>query len=369
MSFEFYIFFGLLFIYTLLLIVPAIAFLKTNASSPKTKHSDKEISILICARNEEKYLPRCIKTIIEQEYDLRKIQLIIIDDASADQTFKFAHTILEHSKIDHTILRNPTKLGKKKSIIEAMKIAKYEMIITRDADTYTTSKLWLRSISDFQNETESDMIIGPLAISQNSGALWALQAIENNILNLISCGTANLKRPFLCSGANLIFSKAAFYKTNAYQSHLLVESGDDVLFLEDLKRKNGKINYLKNENAFVYTYPAWNIGMLLTQKVRWANKFGANKNFLNFILAMVTFLTNLAMLICMFNGFLVPQNAVLGLIFIGIKLFIDNLLLFLASGFIRSKGLTLYILPVALVYPVYVLSIGIASLFIKPTWK
>ncbi|MBK9285930.1 MAG: glycosyltransferase [Sphingobacteriaceae bacterium] len=369
MSVEYYILFGILFLYALLLSFPILGFAKSEFVKNDSDSLNEPISIIICARNEEKNIPRCLKTILHQQYDLSKLQIILIDDASTDSTVNYAQAILKVSGINYKIIQNKKQLGKKRSILQALQLAEYELIITRDADTYTLSDEWLYTISDFYTKHKCDMIIGPVAISQNSGALWALQAIENDILNVLSCGMAKLKKPFLCSGANLIFTKTAFKKAGSYQSHLAITSGDDVLFLEDLKKTGAKISYLKSNKAVVYTYPCPNIKSLFLQKIRWANKFSSNKNYYNNLLAFVTLLTNISVLFCILNAFLVAQNATFGLIFIGIKLVIDNLLLFLASRFLKTKGLTMYILPVALVYPVYVLLISLLSIFIKPNWK
>jgi cellulose synthase/poly-beta-1,6-N-acetylglucosamine synthase-like glycosyltransferase len=251
-----------------------------------------------------------------------------------------------------------------------MQFAEHDLIVSRDADTFTKSYSWLKSIADFQKQNKSDLIIGPVAIADNFGIMWALQAIENNVLNVFNCGSAYFKKPFLASGANLIFKKAIFEKTNGYASHLAIESGDDVLFLEEVKKVDGsKIHYLKSTEAIVYTYPARTFSHLIKQKIRWASKFKSNTNKLNLLLSLVSFVINAAWLFCLFYGFLIPQNGGLSLIFVLLKLLIDILLLFLASGFLKNRSLILYALPVGCIYPVYALIVGIGSVFGKPKWN
>lgn len=48
--------------------------------------SDYLISIILPTFNAEKYLRRCIDSIINQTFDFNKIELIIIDDNSTDST-------------------------------------------------------------------------------------------------------------------------------------------------------------------------------------------------------------------------------------------------------------------------------------------
>ncbi len=370
MIIVFYSLLLLLFIYGCFLSWLASGFVKMPYFFISEDHPATAITIIICARNEEKTIARCLKTIVQQDYDLTKVQIIVINDASSDTTVLQAQAVLKNAGINFKIISNQTQKGKKESISYAMQFAEHGLIVLRDADTYTRSYSWLKSISDLYSEKRSDLIIGPVSISDNSGSLWAIQAIENNVLSVLNSGSAFYKMPFLCSGANLIFTKAIFEKVNGYQSHIKITSGDDILFLEDVKNiANVKIDFLKSMDAIVSTYPCYSFKDLVLQKIRWASKFKVNNNKLNLTLAVLSFSVNLAWLFCLFYGFLVPQNGGLSLIFVLFKLFIDFLLLFLASRFLKNKAIAWYVLPIGLIYPIYSCIIAISTVFLKPKWK
>ncbi|MBA3662620.1 MAG: glycosyltransferase [Bacteroidetes bacterium] len=371
MTVVFYILLIVLSAYASVVFWLAFGYLRVKTSGTHEElESCLSVTIIICARNEEKKIGRCLKTIVQQDYDLSRIQLILVNDASSDSTVFQAQSALKDSGINYKIITNASRKGKKQSITYALQFAEHELIITRDADTFTKSYNWLKSISDFQRETSSDLIIGPVNISDNYGMLWALQAIENKVLNVLNAGSSFYKKPFLCSGANLLFTKTIFEKTNGYHSHLTIDSGDDILFLEDVKKiKDARINYLKSEEAIVSTYPCFSFSELIHQKVRWASKVKVNSNKLNLSLALLSFIVNCGWLFCLFNGFLVPQKWSLSLIFVLLKLLIDILLLFLASRFLKNRALAWYVLPVGCIYPIYAVLVAIASLFLKPKWK
>jgi len=369
MSLLIYTFFALLFCYSVILLWLSSGYLRTPFFVPRDKKLQLPLTLIICARNEEKNIGFCLSSLLKQDYVLTKVQLILINDASSDSTVHRAEQILRSSGLNYKIISNQQQKGKKHSITYAMQFAMNALIVLRDADTFTLSPKYLQSISDFYQDTDSDLIIAPVAIANSSGLLWALQAIENNVLTVASSGSAFYKQPFLCNGANLIFKKSIFEKTNGYASHIHIASGDDIFFLEDIKKIEGaKINYLKSKDALVYTYPTFSLKELIWQRTRWASKFKVNKNKLNLILSFFSFSVNLAWFVC----FILTNNPFyrdLCLLFIFLKLFIDILLLFLASGFIKNKNVLWFSLPVGFIYPVYAGIIGISSIFFKPKWK
>lgn len=358
-----------LLIYLLVLSWLTLGFLRTEI--PRTGSDQQEaLSIIICARNEEKTIVRCLHSILDQDYDRNKIQLILINDASGDATVTLAERILKNSGLDYRIISNPQQKGKKQSITYAMQFVSHELVLLRDADTYTRSGKWLQTVSSFRQQTHSDFIIGPVALSDNFGLLWAIQAIENNVLAVMSCGSAYYRKPFLCSGANLIFTRSLFDEVGGYQSHIMVPSGDDIFFLEDVKKlKNTNIRYLKSSDALVYTYPIRSLAGMLFQKIRWASKFRYNSNLLNFSLAFISFLVNAGWVMAFARVFSAPANSGASLCFLLIKLSFDILLLFLASRFIRNRLLLGFALPTALVYPIYACLVALGSVFVKTKWK
>jgi biofilm PGA synthesis N-glycosyltransferase PgaC len=370
MSIVLFLLFLFLFFYFAILLWLAIGFLATKTFTSLENHPPTPLTLIICARNEEKNITLCLRTLFKQDYSASFLQVILVDDASSDQTIQRAEAVLNGSGISYRIISNKTQLGKKRSILSAMAFVANELIVLRDADTFTVSDKWLQTISGFYQEHRPDLLIAPVAIANYSGILWALQAIETNVLSVFAAGSAFYKKAFLCSGANLCFTKTIFEKANGYSSHLHLASGDDVLFLEDVKRIEGaRVAYLKSDAALVYTYPCLSFGDLLRQKTRWAAKFSKNKNKFNFLFALLSFMVNIGWLICFVSISLTAEHRFICLMFVLLKLIIDILLLFLASGFIKNKNLLWFGLPVGCIYPIYAYIVGINSLMGKPKWK
>ena len=337
----------------------------TNAQSAPQK-----VSVIIAARNEEGKIKQCIATILSQHYPKEFLEIIIVDDASTDNTFKQAAEILGHSGIEHRLIQNQQHLGKKKSLKLAIEQSNSELIICRDADTFTISNSWLPFIVNYMMATKKEFIICPVAIAHNDGTLSELQETEMAILSLFTISSAYFNAPFLSNGANLAFTKKLFYSTGAYEGHLHIASGDDIFFLEKVKQTHrNTIGYLKNKEAIVYTFPEKHLWSLIHQKIRWASKLFRNLSVINWLSALIITVSNFVWIVALFYAIIYPQNLALSLIFILSKLLIDILLVFLASSFIKVKTGALKVALLAFIYPFYASLIAVLTVFVKPKWK
>jgi biofilm PGA synthesis N-glycosyltransferase PgaC len=327
------------------------------------------VTIIIPARNEQQHLSRCLKSIIEQDYPRQYIQIVVINDASTDSTALVADTTLEDAGIDYRVLSSPMRKGKKDSISTAVKFARHDFIILRDADTYTASPNWLNDMCSMYAQ-RSGLVIGPVAVERGKGILGAIQSLETGILALVTGGSAFYKKPFLCSGANLGFTKDIFQRTGGYQSHSHLVSGDDVFFLEDVKKLGDvPVNFLKSKDSIVITYPLKSAREVLMQRSRWASKFRYNSNVMNLWLAFLVFAANVAFVLALLGMFIKPEMRTYSGLYVLAKLSVDVFLLSLASGFIKSRVPLIQGIPAALVYPLYACAVAMLSIFIKPVWK
>ena len=66
-----------------------------------------EISVIIPTFNREKYIGRCIRSLLTQSIGLTNFEMIVIDDGSTDDTTK----VLSAFKNDIKIIQNKKNLG------------------------------------------------------------------------------------------------------------------------------------------------------------------------------------------------------------------------------------------------------------------
>ena len=94
------------------------------------------ISVIVPTRNSERTLERCLRSILEQNYPKKRIELIIVDAFSSDRTVEIA------KRFDAKVLLNPRTTGEAGKAI-GVKIAEGEILAFIDSDNILVSKDWL----------------------------------------------------------------------------------------------------------------------------------------------------------------------------------------------------------------------------------
>ena len=112
------------------------------------------ISVILCAYNEERYIERAIKSVLDQTY--KEIELIVVDDGSRDKTAEIVrHYIDLDKRIKYFYIEN-SGLGKARSV--GISHAKGEWISIIDADDWFDDN-WLEKLSKYI-AVNVDIIIG-----------------------------------------------------------------------------------------------------------------------------------------------------------------------------------------------------------------
>lgn len=102
----------------------------------RKEHDNPKVSVILPARNEEKFIGECLDSLIEQDYT--NYEIIVIDDSSEDTTWDI---ILEYAKKNTKIIpiraqKKPDGwMGKNWACMEGYKKARGELLLFTDADT------------------------------------------------------------------------------------------------------------------------------------------------------------------------------------------------------------------------------------------
>lgn len=339
---------------------------KRTPLSPKTA-----FSIVVTFRNEEKNLPKLLKSLSQLKYPKELIQIIMVDDFSKDQSERiYINWRMQNESIDTTLLENLrlSNSPKKDAIGRAIPIAKHDWIVTTDADC-TVNKNWLQTLDNYIQNHSVEMIVGTVVYKTKNNWFHQFQQLDLMSLQGTTIGSFGLGKPFMCNGANFAYTKKLFNELDGFNGNNKMASGDDVFLLQKATKKHlDKIHYLKNSNAFVKTKPENDLYKLFMQRVRWASKTNGYKSSYAKMLAIIVLLMNLSLVVgCWMLVVGYFEWKILVAVFL-IKYCIDYILLFKANTFLR-KGKFFLPLAISLLYPFYASVVGIYSLFGSFSWK
>ena len=347
-----------------------VGFYKVQEVTYKGGATVNDFSIIIPFRNEEENLELLVDSLNEIEYPHNKFEVVFVNDHSDDNSLEVLYDVLKSVNFDFKVLSQiPEKNGKKYALTLGIENASYPWILTTDADCIV-QPLWINLYDQELQETDLKMVAGPINfISTGTGFLEAFQKLDLSSLIGTSIGSFGLGTPLVSNGANLLFSKTAFYEVLGYQGNMNIASGDDMFLMEKFKNNYpDKIKYLKAHDAIVYTDTVKDLSQFINQRLRWSAKSSAYGSVYIKLVGLVVGLANVSLIILYFLAISgVSLNIVLSTIFI--KLIVDFWLIAISSSFLKDTRQLYYYPIMAVVYPFYVLGIATVSQFKTFEWK
>jgi cellulose synthase/poly-beta-1,6-N-acetylglucosamine synthase-like glycosyltransferase len=241
-----------------------------------------KVTVLVPARNEEKTIGACLQSILRQSYPAAQYEVIVIDDHSTDGT-SAAVTALNYPNLrlirlqDHLPSGTNTRSFKKKALEAGVARATGELILTTDADCRVPPD-WIALIVACYRQYRPAFIAAPVNFYGETNTLEKFQSLDFLGTMILTGAGIQAGWMHLANGANLAFPKYIFEAVGAYRGVDHLASGDDMLLLHKIAaRFPDNIAFLKSAAATVHTRPKPDWPSFLRQRLRWASKSNAYK--------------------------------------------------------------------------------------------
>jgi len=363
--------FVVLGIYVVFILQLIIGFDKVKSFVRTDEKPKTTFSIIVPFRNEEKNLPKLLKSISKLNYPKDLYEMILVDDFSTDASeYVYIKWRMENGLIETTLLENLrlSNSPKKDAISRAIPILKHEWVITTDADC-VVNKNWLLTLDNFIQKNNAEMVVGAVVYKTKNNWFHQFQQLDLLSLQGTTIGSFGIEKPFMCNGANFAYTKKLFNEIGGFGGNNKMASGDDVFLLQKaLKNHSDKVHYLKNTDTIVKTKPENDLYKLFMQRVRWASKTTGYSGYYSKSLAVVVLAMNLSLVIGLYLLVVSSINWQTLLIAFSIKYFVDYLLLLKSNQYLRN-GKFIFPMATSFVYPFFCSLVGIYSLFGGFTWK
>lgn len=251
-------------------------FRRTKAArSKKRNHRQLRplVSVLIPAHNEELGIVRCLDSVRRNTY--RKLEIIVVDDASSDNTRKLVRDyIAKHPKRNIRLMYKRKNVGKAAALNHVLRNgAKGSLIMTLDAD----SVLHHKAITNAVNYFDDPKIVGVAAnvrIMDSPTILGLLQKFEHMIGYRSKKFYSVTNSEFIIGGVASTYRKAVIKEVGFYDHDTTTE--DIGLSLKVVARGNKEQRITYGANVLAMTEGVQTFKALLRQRYRW--KLGSLQN-------------------------------------------------------------------------------------------
>ena len=327
------------------------------------------LSIIIPVRNEEPNIRALLHDLEVQDYSHSDFEVIVVDDHSTDNSGREVQSVIDRGRLNLRYLRLQNGEGKKAALAFGISQTKYEVILTTDGDC-RVGPGWISAYARCFGRNSSQMAFGAVTFEDSHSLFAKLQRIE--FAGLIGTGAAMLQYgcPTLCNGANLAFTKAAFSAVGGYLDNQHIPSGDDEFLLHKIYRKfPGKVSFVKDHKAVVYTSAIDIPREFLWQRIRWASKWKMHDRKAVKWLAGGIFFANLTLLIAWVYATLGWTWWPLVLVLTILKWKIEYIFIERVMNWMGVSGNIFHFLLLEIIYPFYAIFFGVVSNFGRYQWK
>ncbi|NDA61103.1 MAG: glycosyltransferase [Chitinophagia bacterium] len=290
----------LICIYCLLMIVYRYYFVRLPIFIPNNPLPSDSVffTIIIPARNESKYIERCVHSVFRNHFPLHLFEVIVVDDYSEDTTpdlVRNLQTIYPQLRLlqlqDYPAIR-VGQAYKKKAIELAIQQSKGNWIVTTDADCEVPPN-WLALMNAYIEQYNPVIVAAPVMFFNGKGVLSIFQQLDFLSLQGITAASVSAGFHSMCNGANLAYRKDIFEEVGGFSGHEHLATGDDMLLMHQIKKQYpNRVGFLFSKDAIVYTEPAKSWNAFLQQRIRWASKADKYREKKIFSVLLIVWLLN-----------------------------------------------------------------------------
>ncbi len=240
------------------------------------------VSFVIPCKNEEKTIGYTIDKCFEAEYPAEKIEVIVINDGSTDNTIsELRKKETEYSKLK--VIDWKVNKGKRHGMAEGFTRASGEIIIQLDSDSFIDPKTIRDLISPFKDEDIGAVCAHADPLNADKNLLTRMQAAYYFLsFRILKAAESTFMSVFCCSGCSSAYRKSVVMPIldqwlNEKFLGLPVTWGDDRGLTNWVLKLGYKTIYSDKAKAFTICPEDWKT--FLKQQVRWKKGWFVNSVF------------------------------------------------------------------------------------------
>ena len=203
----------------------------------KLNIDDPEVSVILPIRNEGKYIEKCLSTIMGQDYDLDKIEILIVDGDSEDNTKEIVKKICAEYK-NVKLLHNPRGIVSTGMNI-GIRNAKGNVIVRVDGHTVLEKDYIIQGI-EYLKKTQADNVGG---LMRATGTTYLSRVIAFATSSPFGVGDGafhySIKEQYVDTVYMGIYPMEVFHKIGLFDEELVRNQDDELNYR--LRKAGGRI--------------------------------------------------------------------------------------------------------------------------------
>lgn len=205
------------------------------------------VAILVPVHNEEKTIRLKLENLSKVKYPAEKIETVIVNDASTDNTLAEISQYTTHNKsLRIKVFDSKEHIGKTNCLNRALKSVNADVVIISDADCFWPSDIMLNAMPYLSDPSVGAITARELLLNPSGSWVTLGEQLYDNTVQLIRIGESKAHSTIIFQGG---FA--------AYKRNLLVEfdhATDDSGTALDIVQKNNRAILLP-EIGFYTTFP------------------------------------------------------------------------------------------------------------------
>ncbi|MDB5047850.1 MAG: glycosyl transferase family 2 [Fibrobacteres bacterium] len=329
------------------------------------------VTVLIAARNEESRIRKCLDCLRIQDYDMSKLQIIVVDDRSDDATPDILreYAAVWPGRFDPvTLTETATGFSPKKyALSRGLQKATGEIIVTTDADCIM-SPAWISTlVSEYGEDT--GLVLGlttyyPIEKEMPGTGIQALDFLSHGV---VAAALIGLRFPVHGNANNISYRRKVYDQSAGFATDIV--SGDDDFLIQAIhKLGKWRIRYSIKPESQVQTEPPLNLEQFWEQRKRWASKTSLYQPKQTAFLAGI-FAYYASIPLCILAGAFNRGFLWAGLASWAVKIGTDWLVMRKGAGLFSKPELMRHFPATSLVHIPLIIAAVVAGSFGEFTWK
>ena len=218
---------------------------------------EPKASVIVPAYNEANNIKQCLDSIFNSSYPKNKIEVIVVDDGSTDNTLQI---VAKYRKVK---VLSQNHLGKVEALNLGTKASSNDFVVTIDADT-TLDKDCMKELLKPFSDPSVGATTGNNNVKNKNSYISAFQNVEYHFSNLIRNSFSNVfNNGIWFSGSLACYRKSTLEKIGYFKKDTLAEDQDIAL---EIKKAGFKT--INAPTASGYTIVPDNVRDLYKQRSR-----------------------------------------------------------------------------------------------------